>query len=363
MLAAYFALSNGKKNMTQRQNVLDSQIAYFLLIVDGTIANWTLGNYFVILVGVSVMLLFLAISYYAGNRKSEGGKQVQVDPMTEEHDHPHYHGVDKAEENVSVGEAVRILLESITPVKPETISFLKANNRILFDDLISPVDLPRRARVNARRLRCEHNARRRSGAEFQDNRRGEDWQNYQAQDKNGEAVRIATGSFVPIGANAVVMIEYAQVQEKTLRVNRAIRIHDNILSPGEDLSNGELLLPRGTRVRPQHVALFSMLGIRKVKVFSKPKIAFFSTGDELIDTVKGNSKGNTGINDATRPFMAVMISDLGGVPIDLGIARDSFVQIRSKMLKGLKYDALILSAGLLSAIGITRQLTRRRSEE
>jgi uncharacterized membrane protein len=71
MLAAYFALSNSKKNITQRQNVFDSQIAYFLLIVDGTIANWTLGNYFVILVGVSVMLLFLAISYYAGNRKPE----------------------------------------------------------------------------------------------------------------------------------------------------------------------------------------------------------------------------------------------------------------------------------------------------
>ena len=73
-----------------------------------------------------------------------------------------------------------------------------------------------------------------------------------------------------------------------------------------------------------------MLGIRKVKVFSKPgKIAFFSTGDELIDTVKGNSKGNTGINDATRPFMAVMISGyLEAFRLILGIARDSFVQIR-----------------------------------
>ncbi len=69
MFAVYFAFSDSKKNIARKQNVLDSQIAYFLLIVDGTIANWTLGNYSVIVVGVTVMLMFLAISYYAGNRK------------------------------------------------------------------------------------------------------------------------------------------------------------------------------------------------------------------------------------------------------------------------------------------------------
>ncbi len=61
MLSIYFSLSKSKIGLTQRKNVFDSQLAYFLLIVDGTIANWTLGNYFVIIFGVSAMLLFLAI--------------------------------------------------------------------------------------------------------------------------------------------------------------------------------------------------------------------------------------------------------------------------------------------------------------
>ena len=69
--------------------------------------------------------------------------------MTEEHDHSHYHGVDKAEEHLSVSEAVRILLDSIVPVKPETISFLKANGRVLFGDVKSPIDSSRACKINA----------------------------------------------------------------------------------------------------------------------------------------------------------------------------------------------------------------------
>ena len=93
-----------------------------------------------------------------------------------------------------------------------------------------------------------------------------------------------------------------------------------------------------------------MLGIRGIRVFSKPKIAFFSTGDELIDANKsGLKKNSTGIYDSNRPFIASMISELGAVPVDLGIAKDNFGVIKTKMLKALRYDALILSAG--SSVG------------
>jgi molybdopterin molybdotransferase len=270
--------------------------------------------------------------------------------MTEEHDHSHYHGVDRAEENISVSQAVSILLESINPVKPDTVNFLEANNRVLFEDLRSPMDLPRRTRSTRDGYAVNIMQDVEPGQSFKIIGEVRIGAIPKLVVKNGEAARVATGSFIPKGANAVVMIEYAQVQEKTLRVGKSIRVHENLLRPGEDIRKGELLLSKGIRVRPQHVALFSMLGMRKIKVFSKPKVAFFSTGDELIDTMKEKSSGNTaGINDATRPFIASMISDLGGIPIDLGIARDSFAQIRSRMLKGLKYDALVLSAG--SSVG------------
>jgi len=270
--------------------------------------------------------------------------------MTEEHDHSHYHGVDKAEEHLSVDEAVKLLLDSIIPVGQESVSTFKANGRVLFDDIKSPIDLPRRPRSTRDGYAVKVTEDTEPGRSFKvigDVRIGTI---PKIVVKDGEAVRVATGSYMPKRANAVIMVEYVKVHEKELLANKAIKVHDNILSPGEDMTKGQLLLSKGARIHPHHLSLFSMLGIRKVKVFSKPKIAFFSTGDELIDTSKPLLKNNpAGVYEATRPFLASMISNLGGIPVDLGIARDNFAQIKSKMIKGLKYDALILSAG--SSVG------------
>jgi molybdenum cofactor synthesis domain-containing protein len=145
------------------------------------------------------------------------------------------------------------------------------------------------------------------------------------------------------------MVEYTQVSDGNITTNRRVTINENILARGEDISKGQNLLPRGTRIFPQHVALFSMLGIRTISAYRKPKVAFFSTGDELIDLAKKSAKKSTGIFDANRPFIKNMILNLGGIPVDLGIARDRFDAIRNKMKTGLGYDALILSAG--SSVG------------
>jgi molybdenum cofactor synthesis domain-containing protein len=269
--------------------------------------------------------------------------------MTEEHDHTHYHGVDKAEESISVSEAVKIMLENITPVKQETIGALKSNNRVLFEDIISPTNLPKRARSTRDGYAVNIPQDVDSGSSFNIIGSVRIGAIPKLSVRSGEAVRIATGSYMPNGANGVVMVEYAEVQNQTLRVNRAIKVHENVLNPGEDVSDGQPLLSKGARIHPQHIALFSMLGIRKVKVYSRPKIAFFSTGDELVDASKPTKSAATRIYDATRPFLASMISNLGCIPIDLGIARDKFAQTEAKMVRGLKYDALVLSAG--SSVG------------
>lgn len=270
--------------------------------------------------------------------------------MTEEHDHSHYHGVDRAEENLSVSEAVGILLENIAPTKQETISAQKSNNRVLFDDVNAPIDLPRRARSTRDGFAVSISGDVESGTTFKIVGSVRIGVIPKISVKIGEAAKVATGSYLPRGTNAVAMVEYCEVIEQDLRVTRGIKVCDNILNPGEDMSKGELILSKGSRIHSQHVALFSMLGIRKLNVFARPKVAFFSTGDELVDTNRVSSKNNTiGVYDATRPFLASMISVLGGIPIDLGIAKDDFAQTKSKLARGLKYDAVILSAG--SSVG------------
>lgn len=259
--------------------------------------------------------------------------------MSEEH--THYHGVDKAEEHLSVADAKRILLESIRPTKHEIVTTNQSSGRVLSNDVISPRDLPDRPRSTRDGYALVFG----NGSSFKivgDVRIGV-IPTFAL--KPGEAARVATGSYLPRDANAVLMVEYAKVDGKNLVADHEIKIGENIIKKGEDYARGQLLLEKGARIHPHHVALLSMLGVRKISVYKKPQIAFFSTGDELIDL----KKSTRGIFDANRPFIASMVSKLGGVPVDLGIVRDNYKEIKKKIASGLKCDALLISAG--SSVG------------
>ena len=270
--------------------------------------------------------------------------------MTEEHEHTHYHGVDRAEQHLDVDQVLKILLKETNPTKIETVKAQDANGRVLGRDFKSPTNIPVRARSTrdgyAVNISTDTNAPQRFDI-VGEVRIGSI---PRLSVKPGQAARVATGSFLPDGASAVLMVEYAEAVNETLIATRPVSVGENILKMGEDIKRGQNLLPKGTRIFPHHIALFSMLGVGKLFVYSKPRIAFFSTGDELIDARRrSGEKTATGIFDVNRPFIASMISNLGAVPVDLGIAKDRFAEIKNRMVRGLKYDALILSAG--SSVG------------
>ena len=144
--------------------------------------------------------------------------------MTGDVDHVHYHGVDKAEEHPNVSEAVKMLLETIVPVKSETASVLKANNRILFGDVKSPIDLPKRARAtrDGYAVNIPHDVEATQSFKIiGDVRIGTVPKLFI---KQYEAARVATGSNIPNGANAVVMVEYCKPQGETLLANKPIKM-------------------------------------------------------------------------------------------------------------------------------------------
>lgn len=267
--------------------------------------------------------------------------------MEHEEEHTHYHGVDKAEEHLAYGEAVKLLLDQISPTGSELIALRLATGRILATDVTSPMDIPHLAKSTRDGYAVNIPKDTNDGARF--NIVGELRIGVipKLRVKEGEAVSIATGAFLPNGANAVLMKEYARREGNTIVSTKQIRINENTLSKGEDVNKGKVLLSKGIRIRPHHVALLSMVGAKKVRVYRKPKVAFFSTGDELVDS-ESQIKENK-IYDGTRPFIKSMLEEMGVEPVDLGIAKDDFKVIRSKMLRGLRYDALLLSAG--SSVG------------
>jgi molybdopterin molybdotransferase len=274
----------------------------------------------------------------------------------EDHHHHSYHGVDRAEEHISVNDALARFLNQITPTAFEIVDSQESLNRILGEEVKASFDVPLfdRATRDGYALKIEDGPVH-PPAEFKIEGEvliGERPKIEIRRGTKNSAIRVATGSFLPPGSNAVVMKEYVREGPgNSLIVEKEVKAGQNILRKGEDIGKSSVVLHQGTNIRPHHVALLALVGLTRVKVFRKPNVAFLSTGDELCDatTSRQLKDRKKRIIDINRPFIKSMIQELGAIPQDLGIARDDYSIIRKKILKGLACDVLILSAG--SSVG------------
>lgn len=167
--------------------------------------------------------------------------------------------------------------------------------------------------------------------------------------KAGEAVAVATGSMIPAGADAVVMVEKTTALSRNkVAVQEAARQGQNILKKGEDVSRGTLVLKKGHRIRPQDVGIMVELGMRTIRVMKRPKVGIIPTGNELVRSRQDHDA--TRIVDVNTLILCAMVKEAGAIPIDLGIARDREDEIVAKLRKGLRScDLLLVSAG--SSVG------------
>ncbi|MFP3928939.1 MAG: gephyrin-like molybdotransferase Glp [Desulfobacteraceae bacterium] len=175
----------------------------------------------------------------------------------------------------------------------------------------------------------------------------------------GQAARIATGGMLPEGADAVVMVEYChKLDERTVEVARAASPLENVIQPNDDVRSGEKILAQGAFLRPQDVGILAGLGLTRVKVVRRPRVAVLSTGDEVVpvDSVPGPGR----VRDVNSHTLAAFCRALGAVPVSLGLAPDRFESLREKVEAGLQQaDSVWISGG--SSVG-TRDMTIRVME-
>jgi molybdenum cofactor synthesis domain-containing protein len=158
--------------------------------------------------------------------------------------------------------------------------------------------------------------------------------------QRGETVAIATGAPVPQGANAVVMIENTKrLETGDVEIYSPVAPGENVSQVGEDVKQGTVVLQRGRKLKPPDLGLLVALGRKTVSVVRKPRVGVLSTGNELSET--GRSAAGK-IADVNRPVLMAMVEDCGGVPVDLGIARDEAEQISRKLKQGLRATDLVL---------------------
>lgn len=172
-----------------------------------------------------------------------------------------------------------------------------------------------------------------------------------------EALRIHTGGMVPDSADAVVMVEYTQsLDGDEIEVLKAVAPGENVIQVGEDVHDGEIILPHLHRIRPQDIGGLLAVGITGVKVLKHPRIGILSCGDELVEPSQIPTHGQ--IRDINAYTLASLVENAGGKPIQLGIAPDRLDAYIHYAEVGFKQaDILVLTAGSsVSARDYTRDV-------
>jgi molybdopterin molybdotransferase len=162
----------------------------------------------------------------------------------------------------------------------------------------------------------------------------------------GQATRIMTGAPLPNGADAVVVVERTrEVGGHMVAIeDRPVKPDQHILRRGREMRAGEVVLSKGTRLRPQELGLLATVGRTQAFLRPRPRVAVLSTGDEIVEAPAKPGLGQ--IRNGNGPMLVAQVARAGGVPAYLGIAGDRLDSLRLLVEKGLAADILVLSGGV-----------------
>lgn len=165
---------------------------------------------------------------------------------------------------------------------------------------------------------------------------------------------IHTGGMLPAGSDAVVMIEHTQsARTGEVEVLRAVASGENVLKVGEDVAEGEEVIPAGVSLRPAEIGGLVALGLTRVMVAARPRIGIISSGDEVVPPNKTPGPGQ--VRDVNAYTLSALVDVVGGQPVTYGIAPDQEAALRSMAARALgECDGVVITAGSSAS---TRDLT------
>ena len=161
--------------------------------------------------------------------------------------------------------------------------------------------------------------------------------------KRGTAVKIMTGAPIPIGADAVVKQEDVTFKDGFIEINKLIKAGENICLKGEDIKEGTLLVKRNKRLDYADIGILASSGIENIKVYKKPKVAFISTGDEVLDIGENLIEGK--IYNSNKYAILGRLTELGYKVIYIDHEKDSYIGIGEKIKKASEAADLVITTG------------------
>ena len=253
--------------------------------------------------------------------------------------------VDKAQE------FIQHLIQALPPVAAEEIPLMQALGRIVAEDIISPIHVPAHDNsamdgfaFDGKQLDLAPLKLRVVGTALA----GKAWQ---GNVKTGECVKIMTGAVMPAGLDTVIAQELATVHtsgdETIVEIPAGIlQTGDNRRKAGEDLQRGLPALRVGSALSPAALGLLASLGMAKVKVNRQLRVAYFSTGDEVLSL--GDAMREGAVYDSNRFTVFGLLTRMGCQVVDMGVVRDDPVLLEQAFSKASENADVIITSGGVS---------------
>ena len=267
-----------------------------------------------------------------------------------------------------VASANAIIGRLLSPVREtEMLPVREALGRVLAEDVVSPINVPSNdnSAMDGWALRYADLAAdgdtplREVGTAFAGRA-------YGGAVGPGECVRVMTGAVMPGDTDTVVPQEFARIEAGVVTIPKGQEQGQNRRFAGEDLAIGKPALAEGTWLKPAEIGMLASLGIAKVSVRRRLRVAFFSTGDELksLDGHAGEALQPGEVYDSNRYTLWGMLTRLGCEVIDLGVVRDDPVALEAAFREAAsRADAVITSGGVsVGEADFTKQMMAKLGE-
>jgi molybdopterin molybdotransferase len=242
----------------------------------------------------------------------------------------------------------RLINERILPIaETERVPLHGARERVVAHDIIAPINLPPFDNSAVDGYAVRHADLHRDGeTALPVSDRLTAGARANVSLKSGTAVRIFTGAAMPKGADTVFMQEDVTVEGNRVTVPKGLKLGANRRLAGEDVAIGATVLPSGTVLEAQHVALAAALGLTEIVVRRRLRVAIFSTGDEVVEP--GSIRDGAGVYDSNRFLLSELLDQLGAIVTDLGILPDDPEKLSSRLADAAAGHDLIVTSGGVS---------------